>query len=255
MLIRNLVVLSIMVLGATAHAQLTTRSGTAANPATLTFLRDQFRSDLGGGSTPGANGSFGGLRREVNWDGVPASFAAPNSYPPDFFNAISPRGLVVATTGTGFQVSGAVGGSAPINFGNFNAGYTFQPFSTQRMFTSVGSNVFDVYFYVPGTSIPAAVDGFGAVFEDVDQSGVTSAEFFDNAGTSFGTYFVPALSGGLSFLGAFTTHGKPTIARVRITNGNAAIGAIDNGAGSDIVVNDDFIYGEPLDSLFADGFE
>lgn len=255
MQIRTLVAVSIMVFGANAHAQLTARSGIGANPASLTPVRDQFRSDLGGGSTPGSNGSFGGMRREVNWDGVPAGFSAPNSYPPDFFNATSPRGLVVATPGTGFQVSGATGGTVAINFGNFNAGYTFQPFSAQRMFTSVGSNILDVYFYVPGTLIPAVVDGFGAVFEDVDQSSTTSAQFFDAAGTSLGSYFVPPLSGGLSFLGAYTTNGKPAIARVRITNGNIVIGASDNGSGSDVVVNDDFIYGEPVDSLFADGFE
>lgn len=255
MQIKILVALLTVVFSTHAHAQLTTRSSTGANPAALTPVRDQFRSDLGGGTTAGANGSFGGLRREVNWDGVPAGFSAPNSYPPDFFNATSPRGLVVATPGTGFQVSGAAGGTAPINFGNFNAGYTFQPFSPQRMFTAVGSNVLDVYFYLPGTSIPAVVEGFGAVFEDVDLSSVTSAQFFDTAGASLGSYFVPSLSGGLSFLGAFTTNGKPAIARVRITNGNAVIGDSDTGSGSDIVVNDDFIYSEPVDTLFADGFE
>ena len=255
MLTRNLVALSVIAFSANAHAQLTIRSGTGANPAAITPVRDQFRTDLGGGTTPAANGSFGGLRREINWDGVPAGFSAPNSYPADFFNVTSPRGLVVATPGTGFQVSAAIGAAAAINFGNFNAGYTFQPFSAQRMFTSVGSNVFDVFFYVPGTSIPAVVHGFGAIFEDVDLSSTTSAQFFDNAGSSLGMFFVPPLSGGLSFMGGFTTNGKRAIARVRITNGNMAIGAIDNGAGSDVVVNDDFIYGEPLDTLFADGFE
>lgn len=255
MKIKILAALSIFVFGGNAYAQLTSRSGTGATPASLTPVRDQFRSDLGGGTTAGANGSYGGLRREVNWDGVPASLSAPNSFPADFFNLTSPRGLVVATPGTGFQVSGAVGGTAAINFGNFNAGYTFQPFSAQRMFTAVGSNVFDVYFFVPGTSVAAVVDGFGAVFEDVDQSNTTSVQFFDVAGANLGTYFVPSLSGGLSFLGAYTGNGKPKIARVRITNGNAVIGASDNGAGSDVVVNDDFIYGEPVDILFADGFE
>lgn len=255
MQIRILVALSAIAFCAHAHAQLTVRSGTGANPSSLIPVRDQFRSDLGGGTTPAANGSFGGLRREVNWDGVPAGFSAPNDYPADFFNVTSPRGLVVSTAGTGFQVSGAAGGTVAINFGNFNAGYTFQPFTSQRMFASVGSNIFDVYFFLPGTSIPAAVDGFGAVFEDVDQSSTTSAEFFGKSGSSLGTYFVPPLPSGLSFLGAFTNNGKPAIARVRITNGNAVIGASDNGTGSDVVVNDDFIYGEPMDTLFADGFE
>lgn len=255
MLNRILVAVSVVAFSANAHAQLTIRSGTGANPATITVVRDQFRTDLGGGTTAAANGSFGGQRREINWDGVPDSLSAPNSIPANFFNVTSPRGVVVATPGSGFQVSANAGASAPINFGNFNPGYTFQPFTAQRMFTAVGSNVFDVFFYVPGTSIPAVVDGFGAIFEDVDLSSTTSAQFFDNTGSNLGMFFVPPLSGGLSFIGAFTTNGKRAIARVRITNGNMAIGANDNGTGSDVVVNDDFIYGEPLDTLFADGFE
>ena len=51
-----------------AQAQITTRDG-ASNFAAVSAVRDQFRVDLGGGTTVGANGSFGGLRREVNWDG------------------------------------------------------------------------------------------------------------------------------------------------------------------------------------------
>ncbi|MEO7757874.1 MAG: hypothetical protein ABIS07_14970, partial [Dokdonella sp.] len=238
----------------------TARSGSGANAVGLTPTRDQFRADLGGGTTPAANGSFGGLRREINWDGVPAAFAAPNNVPANFFNANSPRGLVLATPGSGFQVSGASGDAgagqpAAANFGNFNALYSFQPFSAQRLVTPVGSHLFDVNFYVAGTSIPAVVTGFGAVFADVDLPSTTSLQFFDRAGTSLGMYFAPAFPAGLSFVGAFTTNGQPAIARVRITEGNAVIGSNDNGAGSDVVVSDDFIYGEPRDAIFADGFE
>ena len=52
--------------------------------ANVIAARDEFRMDLGGGTVAGANGSFGGLRREINWDGVPAQFAAPNALPVDF---------------------------------------------------------------------------------------------------------------------------------------------------------------------------
>jgi len=96
-------------------------SGTSA--AAITPARDAFRVDLGGGTVAGANGSFGGVRREINWDGVPDAVSAPNNFPADFFNVNSPRGAVFATPGTGFQVS-ANAGVAPIDFGNIDPSYT-----------------------------------------------------------------------------------------------------------------------------------
>ena len=59
------------------------------------------------------------------------------------------------------------------------------------------------------------------------------------------------MSSGLSFLGAFTTNGLPQISRVQITAGNTAIGPTDNNGSSDIVVADDFLYGEPIAAAAA----
>ncbi len=49
---------------------------------------------LSAATVAGANGSFGGLRREINWDGVPDARSDPNPFPADFFNTTSPRGAV-----------------------------------------------------------------------------------------------------------------------------------------------------------------
>jgi len=244
-----------------AHAQLTVRSGAGADAAALTLTRDLFRADLGGGTVAGANGSFGGIRREINWDGVPSAFAAPNYLPANFFNVNSPRGVVLSTPGTGFQASGATTDPSfpPLYFGNIDPSYssTFTIFTPQRLFTSIGSNTYDVVFYIPGTTTPAAVNGFGAVFTDVDQANTTSLRFFDHINNLIGTSYAPVASGGLSFVGAFTNDGLATISRVRVTLGNATLGAgvFDNNTSTDLVVADDFIYGEPTDRIFADGFD
>lgn len=112
-------------------------------------------------------------------------------------------------------------------------------------------------FFVPGTSIPATVKGFGLVLTDVDAASTTAIQLFDAANTSLGKLLAPALGSGFSFVGGFVASGPTRIARVRVTLGNtaAAAGQLDNNGSSDIVVADDFIYGEPLDVVFADGFD
>ncbi len=231
-----------------ARAQLV-RSSSGANAAAITVSRDQFRVDLGGGTVAGANGSFGGLRREINWDAVPDSLSSPNNLPASFFNVNSPRGAVFSTPGPGFQVS-ANAGVAPVQFDNIDPGYSadFEPFSPQRLFTALGSTVVDVNFFVPGTSQPATTRGFGAVFSDVDSANTTSIEFFDAGANSLGTFFVPASLGDqtMSFLGV--SYPDERIARVRISSGNVALGAgvhDQNGGVNDLVVMDDFLYAEP----------
>jgi hypothetical protein len=82
---------------ASSEAGFVTFEAAGANPAAITPTLDAFRAELGGGSVAGANGSFGGLRREINWDGVPDVRADPNPLPADFFNVNSPRGVVFST--------------------------------------------------------------------------------------------------------------------------------------------------------------
>jgi hypothetical protein len=216
-----------------------------ANPAAIQAAVDAFRADLGNPLNPNVAGSFPGGRREINWDGVPDSFSAPNNLPSNFFNVNSPRGVVFSTPGTAVQVSGNAG-VAPVRFDNINPTYSsiFQTFSPQRLFTAVGSNIVDVNFFVPGSTNPATVSGFGSVFTDVDLANTTSIQYFNTNNVSLGTFFAPTANNGLSFLGVsgFDTG----IARVRITNGNSALGPNDaNGNPTDVVVMDDFLYGEP----------
>jgi hypothetical protein len=221
-------------------------SGTAVDVAGITPTRDAFRLAIGGGSVAGANGSFGGLRREINWDGVPDALSAPNSLPANFFNVNSPRGAVFSTPGTGFEVS-ANAVVATTDFGNINGTYlgNFASFSAQRLFTPIGSNVTDVSFFIPGTATPAVTSAFGAIFSDVDLNG-SSLQFFDLLNNSLGTFSVPSLPGNETFEFLGVIFDSPVINRVRITSGNAALGAGTNDGGViDVAVMDDFIYAEP----------
>src|SRR5215471_12770307 len=214
-----------------------------AVPADIQSSVDDFRAFLGP-LNPNVAGSFPSGRREINWDGVPDAFSAPNSLPADFFNVNSPRGTVYSTPGTGFQVSAnAVNpSSAPIEFGNINPSYpgTFAAFTPQRLFTAIGSNITDVNFFVPGTTTAATTSAFGVMFTDVDLAGSTTIEYFDLLNNSLGLFSVPSIAGNetFSFLGA--VFDSSVIARVRITSGNAALGPNDGG-GVDLVVMDDFI--------------
>lgn len=244
-------VASVALTAHSAHASPITFSASAANAAGIQSTVDSFRTAL-----DALPGSFGSGRREINWDGVPDAFAAPNSLPANFFNANSPRGAVFSTPGSGFQVSGNAGVS-PTRFDNLNPTYSsqFTTFSPQRLFTALGSNIVDVNFFVAGSSTPALVSGFGAVFTDVDLAG-SSIQYFDALNSLLLTGTVPIAPLGvtaesLSFLGVRFSEG-PIISRVRITSGNVILGATENpSAGADAVVMDDFIYGEPVAAATA----
>ncbi len=233
------------VLGTAAQAQ-TVFSSAGANAAAITPTVDAFRSSLGT-LNPNTAGSFGSGRREINWDGVPDAFAAPNLLPANFFNVNSPRGVVFATPGSGFAVSAnaANPSGTAIQFGNIDPNYStfFEPFSAQRLFTAIGSNIVDVSFFVPGSTQSALTRGFGVVFSDVDVANTTSLSFFDRSSALLGTYFATPSGGndGFSFLGV--DFGAASVGRVRITSGNQVL-APGNTA-LDSVAMDDFIYGEP----------
>ena len=234
----------IMLWPSTAGAEAIAGSASGATPAGIQTTVDAFRTALGT-LNPNVAGSFGTGRREINWDGVPNALASPNLLPANFFNVNSPRGVVLSTPGSGFEVS-ANAAIGPIEFDNLNPTYSasFQTFSPQRLFTALGSNITDVNFFVPGTLIPATVSGFGAVFSDVDLANSTSLQFFADNGASLGTFFAQAANNGLSFLGVAFNAGE-RVGRVRDPSGSGALGPNESPT-FDVVAMDDFIYGEPV---------
>jgi hypothetical protein len=139
--------------------------------------------------------------------------------------------------------------NTPVEYGGINPTYPheFGVFSPQRLFTALGpKNVVDVAFFIPGTHTRATTTGFGAVFTDVDLGGKTSIEYYDRHGKLLHKQWVPAWKGseGLSFAGVAFKHA--VVWKVRIVSGTIGLGPHDDPKkGKDVVVMDDFIYGEP----------
>jgi len=206
-----------------------------------------FQEALGPLNAPGATGDPNG-RREINWDGVPSQFSSPNNMPPDVCNKNSVGGAVFSVDGpnwSGFQVS-TNEADGPVRFDNLYGGNAsiFTTFSAQKLFTSVGTNDYNVDFRVPGTETKGKVSGFGAVFTNVALPFTTSIELYNGDGLLLGRFFAPVAAKGLSFVGV--TFPNKMITRVRIVPGNAVIGSQDDPAnGRNVVVADDFLYGEP----------
>ena len=231
------------------------------NAASIQSVVDAYRAALGNPN----NGNAGSLltgHREINWDGA-GGVDTSTTPPANPFNVfLNTRGSQFTTPGIGLSQappSGGAQGGLAVLFNNPSYATIFRPFSNFRLFTPVGSNITDALFFVPGSggSIPASVSGFGAVFTDVDQpdgsgpgekhgnrGASTLVEFFGADGELLFSSFVPASpgDGNLSFFGVVFNDAR--ITRVRITTGDTAPGP-DDDRKNDIVMMDDFIYGEP----------
>ena len=224
-------------------------------PASIQSAVDQYRAALGAVNNGNNPGPLDGGRREINWDGGGSTATSPGVTPFTVF--LQTRGANVTTPGTGFV-------QAPLDglvttFANDTYATIFQPFSPVRLFSPVGSNQTEVEFFVPGSqgAIAATTTGFGAVFTDVDRPNGTGPrgrlgnlrasaliEYFDKDAALLYTGVVPASPGNasLSFFGIVFADAR--IARVRITAGDKAPGG-DDTSRLDVVMMDDFLYGEP----------
>ena len=226
----------------------------AAGPTTLSIQGsvDEFRAAV---SVPAG-------RREINWDGGnPANQATTVTGNPFTGFQVTRGALFTTPDGTGF-VQAPAGTDVPPGglagfFNNPTYATSFRAFSASRLFSVIGGRITDVTFFVPGGGNAATVNGFAAVFTDVDQpngSGParkrgnrhasTLIEYYGTSGELLFSSFVPASpgDGGLSFFGIVFPDAR--IARVRITSGDVAPGPSDSEK-DDVVMMDDFIFGEP----------
>ena len=205
----------------------------------------EYRTLLGDPANGGTAGEQPAGRREIGWDGAAANpFNNRNDFPADFFNNQSKSGAVFATDGIGFRNDSTLFQEIePTNADQFDF------FSANRIFAPVGSPQMDVLFRVAGENTVASVTGFGVVFVDVDKANVASIELYDTQGRSLGVFAAPTRSDdkGLSFVGV--KYSTAIVARVRIRSGEAGLAAgvkdLSAGGNADLVVMDNFIYGEP----------
>ncbi len=218
----------------------------AGDSTAIVTKLNEFRALAGDplNTVPGATSG----RREINWDGVPATFTNANNFPFDFFGASDAtlpdgrkRGLILTNTGTSFRVDST-------SFSDIESSYAdqFKIFSKKRLFAYIANNVTQVTFKIPGTTTDAFVKGFGVIFCDVDDASSTSVEYF-NGPKSLGIYKATPAAQGFSFVGVSFPDEKVTMVKITAGNGLLATGVkdISNGGSKDLVVMDDFIYDEP----------
>ncbi len=228
----------------------------AAGPtaASIQSAVDQFRAAVGGVNNGNAPGPLVEGRREINWDGGGSTATSPGPTPFEVF--LTSRGAQITTPGTGFVQAPASG--LGDTFGNPSLATTFQFFSPVRFFAPVGSTETDVTFFVPGGSgIEANTSGFGVVFADVDspdgggrfvrqapRQPSSQIFYYDADGRLLYKSAIPSSpgTGTLSFFGLLFPNAR--IACVKIVTGHTTP---DGGPDPivDLVVMDDFIYGEP----------
>jgi hypothetical protein len=229
----------------------------AAGPsaASIQSTVDQYRAALGltnNGNNPGQSSGH----CEINWDGGSPTNANTTLSGTPLTTFLNTRGANLTTRGSGF-VQAPPSGLAD-TFGNSSYATIFHAFSPLRLFSPIGSNVTEVEFSVPGSNgnTPATSTGFGVVFTDVDspdgssprdrtgnRHASTLIEYYGSHGELLFASNAPASpgDGNLSFIGVVFADAR--VARVKIIAGDVAPGPNDDRR--DIVMMDDFLYGEP----------
>jgi hypothetical protein len=214
----------------------------------------RFQGALGGINNADMPGQAQGFR-VINWDGAQLPF----DMPPVAFK--KNRGAQFFSSDNEFVVSNPNNSADGVPKGdktappkdfrfsslNLEQSKRFQVFSPNRLFTVRNSNKMSSKFFVPAQSDiqdAAAVSGFGAIFTDVDDGRSTRLEFYDKNGCLIAEVYAPPRSKGLSFAGVVAdgSHKSP-IFEVKFTVGSKAI--VDKTTRGDVVVMDDFIFGEP----------
>lgn len=210
---------------------------------------DEFRQSLGQLNTQ--TGAITG-RREISWEAVPDDML-DKTLPLQFFNQTGAEANpalqkgITYEPGFDFRVS-------KTQFASLDpeAAAQFKAFSGSAVFARVGDDPqpqpWPISFQVAGVAEAAAVRGFGMVVSDVDMPGSVKIEYF-NGSSLIGSVDVPARTADSPFSFAGLLFSEPVITSIRVTHQGllkAGEKDISQGGTHDLVVMDDFIYGEPV---------
>src|SRR5262245_43479446 len=130
-------------------ATIFTASG--ANAASITPTVNDFRAALGNPNNGNNPGPLPSGRREINWDGGGPPVVNGTAPVTPFTTFQDSRGATFTTPGTGLTQAAATGGTFSLDLINPTYATLFAPFSANRLFAPIGSNITDGVFSIPGT--------------------------------------------------------------------------------------------------------
>src|SRR5262249_25016519 len=129
------------------HAQ-TVFQAAGPTPASILATVDAFRAELGNPDNGNKSSQTSG-HREINWDGGGSTVTTAPVTPFNVF--LNTRGAQFTTPGIGLSQAppsgGPQGGLAAL-FNNPTYATAFSTFSPLRLFTPVGSNITDSFFFL-----------------------------------------------------------------------------------------------------------
>src|SRR5262249_41018373 len=204
-----------------------TFSGVGANAATALAA---FEAAIGGANNGGGGGPQATGFRTINWDGVGLG-ATDGAFTNQVITPNHTVGIPVdrfEARGTIFEEIYAV---SDTSFTTENPGLQppvqFPPFSANKIFAMFNDNTIGLRFVLPGSTTPAAVRGFGAIFLDGEKANTSKIEF-SSGSSDLGEFFVPAgASGQAEFLGVlFDT---PVVTSAELTVGEGTLFSVHGG--------------------------
>ena len=167
-------------------------------------------------------GSFGSGRREINWDGVPDAFSAPNNLPGQLLQRqLAARRRLHARRAPAFRSAPTPAPRRPIEFGDIDPTYPtqFDAFSAAAAVHGRRQQRHRRQLLRARLDHAGARRAASAWSSPTSTSQQTSLEFFDASNKSLGTFFAPAPAGNETLLVPRRRFNAASVARVRITSG------------------------------------